>query len=520
MTSVEQTPNTTAFWEAISANLFIFLIAGIVLQVLSLMMTPLILSRLGPAQFAMMSLSLSVAGQFGLMDLGISQVLVRRASELVAQNDIKELERVVSTFLAAGALAAFLVGVGGYLSAPSLVAAFNPPKDSIGVFTILLRIAMLQVALSFPTSVWTGIVSGLQRNYDNSAISVTTSAVRTIGTAVLLLHDQGVVTIVILNLICSVLSAGMTARYSVVSLPQMKLGFAYVDIAILRDSWRGAGAMFIWSLAGRAHMDLGRLIVGLISPLSTVATFEVALRLYSQARVLLNSTVTIIPAAIAAQSSGDEARVRSLYFRGTRFLALAHGLLLIGTLSYGREFLRLWLGEDYTAATLPMVLLFSCTFMQSFSAMLHISLVALKDDRAVTLFSGGYIIASALFCFLFTQWFGAAGAALGTLTAVVVVDVATMLLFLPRIGVRLGPLIKSCLCGLLPAFAVATVAAIILQQTVGHASWTALAISASLTVALGVSAALLSLSRQERHLIWMVLVTRLLRIPAPSPNRG
>src|SRR4051812_42375664 len=65
-----------------------------------LVLSPLILHRLGDEAFSVWVLVFALAGYFGLLDLGIRSSIVKYTAKFIASSDLDQLSRYLSTAVA------------------------------------------------------------------------------------------------------------------------------------------------------------------------------------------------------------------------------------------------------------------------------------------------------------------------------------------------------------------------------------------------------------------------------------
>jgi O-antigen/teichoic acid export membrane protein len=105
--------------------------------------------------------------------------------------------------------------------------------------------------------------------------------------------------------------------------------------------------------------QLDRILLSRYLGLSSVATYEVANRLATQARTFLASIFTpIIPAASTLYAQDDRTRIIGLYNRAFKYLAVTTIPFSFLIISLAHPFVRTWLGEGFekTAVTIQFLM--------------------------------------------------------------------------------------------------------------------------------------------------------------------
>ncbi|MGI8945070.1 MAG: polysaccharide biosynthesis C-terminal domain-containing protein [Thermoleophilaceae bacterium] len=151
---------------------------------------------------------------------------------------------------------------------------------------------------------------------------------------------------------------------SLVSVRVARLPFRLKLRAVRREDVREllglAGYVSAAEAAGAVMYAFDRAILGLFSSVATVALFEGPVRAHNLVRAFNGAVgVTALPTASKYLAEGDDARLRELLLRGTRYmLAFIVPLTVTGMVLAG-PVLEVWLGAEFREGAAAMAILLS-----------------------------------------------------------------------------------------------------------------------------------------------------------------
>lgn len=158
MAATDDAPRRAVGWNSLFGVLTLGLPTAVVL-----IAYPLMLQGIGPEQFGVFVLAISLMGAAGTLDLGIAPATTHFVASDLGEGDRAAAARTISTSLVFYAILGSLVGLLIWLAAPWLAQAFSDDviPDPMGVW--LFRLSGIQVAVLFLINVCSATFKGLQR---------------------------------------------------------------------------------------------------------------------------------------------------------------------------------------------------------------------------------------------------------------------------------------------------------------------------------------------------------------------
>jgi len=463
MRKLEIIKNVGSSWFSLGVNVLV----GIVLS-------PLILHRLGNTAYGAWALAFSVTGYYGLFDLGIRSSVIRYVSTYSATNDRPGLERLINTSLALYTV----IGGAAMLATLALSAAagwlFRIPPDFLPTAQILFLMVGGGVALGFPLGLFGGVLEGLGRFYEVNVTNLAAALLRAALVVLALRHGYGLRMVALITvltpLLASVARAGLALR-----LLNVRLGWRYAERGALREIGRYSAASFALMVAYKLRFKTDELVISAMLPIAAVTFFSIGDRLVDYTMEVVGSLAQIfVPMSGQSDAKGDAERLRRIFIAGNRACALVVFPITATLIVLGRQIITAWVGASYVSASYPVMLalLIPSTITLSQAASTRI-LYGMARHRSLAWISSLEAVANVLLSVILIRPLGIFGDALGTAIPLAL----TGIYFLPRhlcrlLGVRLWTFLREAYT--LPVLLVTpTVASLILvtRWFFAHTYW-------------------------------------------------
>ncbi len=410
----------------------------------SFALSPLVLHRLGDAGFSVWILVFSLTGYFGLLDLGIRSSVVRYVAKAASAGDDDQLRRLVATslvfYLGIAILVLLLTGIGSAY----LALLFKIPVTLLPTARILFLLAGASVALTFPLSVFAGVLEGLQKFAQVQLTQMAVTVLRGLAVAFALFHGGrllavGAVTIGT-NLLAYLVLMGMA--YRTVPLPR---SLREADAQILGRLARYGAFAFIIVLAEKLRFQSDAVVIGAFVSSTAITFYSIASKLVEYSTYAVRSMAQIFtPMSSQFHAAGDQEQLRRVLIAGNRACALVVFPLAVVLVVVGQSIIEVWVGAKYRASYSVLVLLMvpkALYLAQSASTRILLGMGHHQVLAWVLLLEG---VVNVSLSVLLLPYFGMVGVALGTAIPLS----CTSLLFLPRhvsreVGVPLWKVLKS-----------------------------------------------------------------------------
>ncbi|OGC87696.1 MAG: hypothetical protein A2142_09165 [candidate division Zixibacteria bacterium RBG_16_48_11] len=314
----------------------------------SFLLAPFILHKLGDAGYGVWMLALSLTGYLGLLDLGIRSSVVRYVAKYKASSDYKSLNELVNTGLVAYSLAGLLsLGIGLFLGLTS-GSIFNIPVDlhSQAVWVILL--ISFSLALGFGTGVFASTLVGIER-FDLLNIAVTLgNIVRAALVLVALPLEPTLAMLGLISVASSLVSFLLIIYFAFSREPNLRINFKLANPRTARTILNYGFFSFLIIIATRVSYYSDNTIIGIFGSAQEITYFAIgAIGLEFLRRVVNALTSVIMPVASGLEGQGSKESFARLLTLGAKYSFLIILPASVILLIMGKTLLGVWMGPQY-----------------------------------------------------------------------------------------------------------------------------------------------------------------------------
>lgn len=408
--------------------------------VMSFLITPFMVHRLGDFQFGIYTLAFSSVGYFDLLTQGIRSTLQRYVGRLNDAQDREALNSIFSTALALTLFVGAFIIILFFGLATILPSFFKLGAAQKHLFAQLVILLGLNLGLGLPAALLSSYLCGLQRFDLNNLLSIVRQGMRTLLILVVLLKGEGVLAVAYCVLASTVLFVPL--NWWMIQKVDPRISFSR-HLVRIRTASELARFSF-WTLLNNAGELLrdstDSIVIGRVLNSALITPFAVASRLVSYFRPIIVGLVSpSLPRFSQLDGLGREDAIKKLFFSITRISALisiAIGSMLV---LHGRTLLLLWVGPKYVSSYAILVLLtVGAVASTSQSGTLQI-LVAKGRHRAYGIWTIGEGLANLILSVVWARQYGIVGVALGTAVPLLAVKLSLQPWYVTRVlGISLG----------------------------------------------------------------------------------
>jgi O-antigen/teichoic acid export membrane protein len=391
-----------------AANSLFDVISFLYPVLLTIVLIPVILHYIGTEQYGLFAVATVLVSFLGLIDFGMTPVVLRFLSASLATSDYADARLVVGTGIVFFSVVG-LVGVGatavcGVFLIPTIL-SLSPELEEIAPFVISVAgVGFFFSMLERPV----GAIAGALQRYDVLAAARIVSTSVGAGASVLVLWlGFGLRGLIIVTALQPALMLALLARGRRL-LPTVPLRPAWHP-ALLRRMLSFSAYSFVSNFAGSLLFHLDKLLLGALTNVSLVTYYVVpanlAQRLHSGVARLVGIA---LPVSTDLHARGEKEALQRFYVRATRLVALVTVAFALPAFIFAREILLEWVGSGFATTSFGTLRLLILTFAV-------LSLAALP--------------------YLLTLGFGRPQISAWFNVATAVINVALIVILIPRYGI-------------------------------------------------------------------------------------
>jgi O-antigen/teichoic acid export membrane protein len=311
---------------------------------LSIVLTPIYIELLGIEAYGLVGFFITLQAMLGVLDMGLGAAATREAAVLSAQADgarqIRNLMRTLEWIY--WGVAAVIVLVIGLLAPPIARYWVNPQTlqpDEVRAAIILIGCV---IGAQWPTSLYGGMLMGLQMQTSANVLYATFSTLRALGAVLVIQISPSVVSFFQWQVFVSVVQTIVTAAYLWKQVPTHDHKPRF-DLGLLHQIKRFAAEMSGMTLMATAFMQLDKLVLSRVLTLEHFGYYFAAATAASGLYIIIGPIfAALFPRFSQLVGRGEEASIRLLYDRASQLMAAAVLPAMAVMVFFAEVLLMLW----------------------------------------------------------------------------------------------------------------------------------------------------------------------------------
>lgn len=316
----------------------------ILMILMSLIASPVLIETIGPERYGLLLFVATVNGFFDILGGGVPSGTVKFVAQHDALGDHETVHKILDSSLA------FFLGVGAVVCVGLLgftwlggLASFQVRPEDLPTVQTLLTVSACFALLSWPATVLSNTLEGLQEHHTKNVILGVTGLLSMLAATLTALATRDLLYVFLAQQAALVLRWLWLLRASRRHLPDWTPRPHMFD----RDVFRLIFGLSVWmlliQLASLLNYKVDELILGAALPFAMVAVYDTLVRpfrLVQQASGLFNSA--IMPAVSAREARGGRDALEVFTHTGVRYNNLFVAPLALTATFFCGPFLALW----------------------------------------------------------------------------------------------------------------------------------------------------------------------------------
>jgi O-antigen/teichoic acid export membrane protein len=337
----------------IKHNSFFGLLGFVIPTGVVLVSYPVLIHHLGASSFGIYILATSISGTLAFLDFGISAATLKFVAEDVAKGDYKAAANVIVASLIFYGGLGVLGAIAIWVLSPWLILIFSVATSMQGDAIIVFRLASIQFAIFFITTVFISLFKGLQR-FQLSTVILSLLSILTYGSAAIctLTLGFGLIGITFISLMANLIVLGLSSWMGLQLCYEagIPIYLGRPTRVIYRRMLGFGSALAVSSIAGILHAQIQKMLIAALLGPQYVTSFVLGVwgpaKINSATRAMSEPLFPRI-ASISTPSKGKY--IRSLYYRYVIVLIVFSSVGLLPFLFYSRKIFAFWMGAAVPA---------------------------------------------------------------------------------------------------------------------------------------------------------------------------
>lgn len=398
--------------------------------IIGLLYTPVMLQLLGKSEYGLYNTVSSTISMMSVLSLGFNSSYIRYYSQYKRNNDRAAIEKLNGLFLIIFLIIGGIALACGLFLSTHLELVFDQGLTAAEYATarILMILLTINLALSFPMSVFQSIISAHERFIVLKTLGMMKTVLSPFLTLPLLLMGYRSVAMVGVTLLIALVTDTV---YLVYSKRVLKVRFCFrdLDIGVFKSLFAFTSFIAINIIVDQINSNMDKFLLARFQGTAAVAVYTVGYTLY-QYYVMLSTAVSgvftprvhMIVNTTRESAAAQKQRLTELFIRVGRIQFLLLGLVASGLVLFGKPFIALWAGEGYEDAYYVALLL---VLPASIALIQNVGIEIQRAQNNHKFRSVAYLIMALLNCVMtifLCQRYGTVGAAVGTAVSLILAN--------------------------------------------------------------------------------------------------
>lgn len=326
--------------------------------VVTFLVTPYILDKIGPAGYGLFVLVNSLVAYGAILDLGIGGALVKLVAEYRAKGDTSGAGSVVATALRVYTLLALVCLMLTGLVAALLPGLFNLAGESARTGQIVALLMGANLALSIFATPPMSVMAGIQRYDVQNLVGTAGVIANALATVATLAAGWGLIGMVAANLPITLAMRGVSSWYVSRQAPELAMHWGGASRAIARRMLGLSSAIFLAQLSGPLQKKTDEIVIGAIITVTSITPYALARKLSEVAHQVSAQFIRVLlPIASGFDALSQPHRLRELYVAATRATLAIFMSMTVVLIVYADLILTAWVGAEYASAASLVIIL-------------------------------------------------------------------------------------------------------------------------------------------------------------------
>lgn len=468
--------------------------------VAGLIYTPWMIDQIGQSDYGLYTLTNSIISLF-MVDFGLSSATSRFIAEYRAQNDLVAIQKFLSAiyklYLLIDAVI-LTVLVVYYFSIDIIYQNFS--IEEISKLKIIYGIAGLYSVISFPFVTFNGILIAYEKFIPLKIADLIQRMGAILFTVIALVSGYGLYAIVAVNAAFGLVS--IIIKFLFIR-KNISFNFVKSEKTYYKKIFNFSVWSTIWALSQRLIFNITPTIIGMVmtSPSKSIAIFGIisAIEGYVYTFTTAINGMFLSKTTRILMDDEDGKKITSLAIKVGSFQFLLNGLVIVGFILIGKQFIELWMGEAYVLAYYGILLVIIPGLFYNPLQIANTAMIAknlLKYQAMIQVIMGCCNVCISL---ILTYKFGVIGAAVSICLAYIIRIVLTWILIYKKLNIDFKYFVEKVYIKLLVPTGLSLVISFFVIKMINDGTWLSLVIKGSIiTIIFAVLMFFLGIEKDKR----------------------
>ena len=389
--------------------------------------TPWMISMIGKSDYGIYILIMSLLSYF-IMDFGLGQAIARKISVYKLENNQKKIDELLGLASKFYLLISLIILSALVLSYFFLNNIFGKlTHEEFQKLEVVYVISGVFSVISFPFLIMEGVLIAYERFIFLKLCDIISKITIVIALVIAIFFGYGLYALILINAIVGLLLISVKCIYLFKN-TNININFSNTDKNVLKELMGFSFWTTIIGIGQRLLFNISPILLGILSGTTQIVMFSIGNIIEGYTWTIANALNGMFLSKVTHLESKENnlKSITDLMIKVGRMQLIIIGLLLIGLITLGKQFILLWMGEGYEPSyyiVLLLVLPGIITLTQEIAGTYLIVLNKLKIRAIIILLTS---VLSVFISFFLASKYGAIGCAIGIFVANILGQVVGM----------------------------------------------------------------------------------------------
>lgn len=436
----------------------------------TLLFTPFLLRTLGRAEYGIYQLVMSVTAYLALLDLGVGSSVIRYMSKYRADKDMLSQRKFMGVTTIYYFFIGILVVIIGLVLSNFLPFFFKRglTADEIVLAKKLFSVTMLTTAVSLMSSGFANAILSYERFTVSKGSMIILTVVKIFASVAVLKLGFSSYGVVLVNFFITLATRLIYVAFVLFKLKIVPI-FKNIELSFVKDIVSYSMFILLQLVASNINALSDQVLLASFAKGASaiIAVYGVGAQLLQYFKTVgSHFTSVLMPGLVRLVESGAKSRdYEREMIRISRIIFMALALVWTVFAVFGKDFVLLWAGEEYTQAYFVAIVLMFPTLFSYAEGVGYQLLQAMKKHKIPSIVQVISAMLNIVLTIILIKWNPLKGAVIGSFIALFVCELLVMnIMYKTQIGIRLSAYFKGMFKGTLACLVISAVAGMIFAK--------------------------------------------------------
>lgn len=468
-----------------------------------LLFTPWMINSIGKENYGLYTLAMSVISLF-VFDFGLGSAITRFVSKYLSENCqdlVDKLLGLVFKLYLVGDLIVLIALTVIYFFLPSMYQGLTAAE--MGDFRVVYLIAALFCVISFPFIPLNGIISSYEKFIQLKSCDLIHKILVVVLMTICLLSGSGLFSLVIVNSIAGIVV--ILLKLAVLGKGRLQaIEWRFWDKALLKAVFSFSIWVTVIQLAQRCIFNLAPSILAFYTNAASVSILGIAICLEGYTFTFANAiNGMFLPKVSRMIANNNRDDILRLMTRVGRLQIYIIGLICVGFICTGKDFIQAWLGNGFSEVYPCALLIILPSFLQLPQEIGSTTIVAEGKVKHQAYAFLAMAAVNLLLAFPLSKYFGIIGLCASIMVAYLLRTVLMDVIIYKELKINISVFFRDSYLKILPSIIISTVLSWVAVSFIPFEGWTGFVIKAATCVLIySLCIFVMPMNRDEKDLIF------------------